>query len=704
MALDVFTDLNKVRNIGIMAHIDAGKTTTTERILFYTGINHKIGETHDGASTMDWMAQEQERGITITSAATTCFWKDNQINIIDTPGHVDFTVEVERSLRVLDGAVAVFDGKEGVEPQSETVWRQADKYDVPRICFVNKMDKMGADFYFTVQTIIDRLGARPLVVQLPIGAESDFIGVVDLLEMKAYVWPGDAKGDVSMGASYEVQDIPADLVEKAEQYRAELVEAVAEANEELMEKYLEEGELTIPEIKSGIRQLVISGEAFPVLCGSAFKNRGVQPMLDAVIEYLPSPLDVPDVVGSNPSNEEEKLTRKASADEPFAALAFKVAAHPFYGQLTYTRVYSGTAAQGQQVLNSTKGKKERIGKLFQMHSNKENPVEEITAGHIYAAIGLKDTTTGDTLCDPAHPIVLESMTFPDPVIFVAIEPKTKGDQEKMSTAIQKLSAEDPTFTVSLNEETGQTEIGGMGELHLDIIVDRMKREFKVEANVGKPQVAYRETIKKAVEKVDYTHKKQTGGSGQFAKVQVSFEPLPLDGEELYMFEDKVTGGRVPREYIPSVDAGIQDAMKFGVLAGYPMVGVKATLIDGAYHDVDSSEMAFKIAGSMVFKEGAKRANPVLLEPLMDVEVRTPEEYMGDVIGDLNSRRGQVRSMEDASGVKIIKAIVPLTEMFGYIGDLRGKTQGRAVFSMAFDSYGEVPKNVADEIIQKSRGE
>ena len=704
MALDVFTDLNKVRNIGIMAHIDAGKTTTTERILFYTGINHKIGETHDGASTMDWMAQEQERGITITSAATTCFWKDNQINIIDTPGHVDFTIEVERSLRVLDGAVAVFDGKEGVEPQSETVWRQADKYDVPRICFVNKMDKMGADFYFTVQTIIDRLGARPLVVQLPIGAESDFIGVVDLLEMKAYVWPGDAKGDVSMGASYEVQDIPADLVEKAEQYRSELVEAVAESSEELMEKYLEEGELSIPEIKAGIRQLVIAGEAFPVLCGSAFKNRGVQPMLDAVIEYLPSPLDVPDVVGSNPSNEEEKLTRKASAEEPFAALAFKVATHPFYGQLTYTRVYSGTAAQGQQVLNSTKGKKERIGKLFQMHSNKENPVEEITAGHIYAAIGLKDTTTGDTLCDPAHPIVLESMTFPEPVIFVAIEPKSKGDQEKLSTAIQKLSAEDPTFTVSLNEETGQTEIGGMGELHLDITVDRMKREFKVEANIGKPQVAYRETIKKAVEKVDYTHKKQTGGSGQFAKVQVSFEPLPLDGEELYEFEDKVTGGRVPREYIPSVDAGIQDAMKFGVLAGYPMVGVKATLIDGAYHDVDSSEMAFKIAGSMVFKEGAKRANPVLLEPLMDVEVRTPEEYMGDVIGDLNSRRGQVRSMEDASGVKIIKAIVPLTEMFGYIGDLRGKTQGRAVFSMAFDSYGEVPKNVADEIIQKSRGE
>ena len=704
MAHDVYTDLNKVRNIGIMAHIDAGKTTTTERILFYTGINHKIGETHDGASTMDWMAQEQERGITITSAAITCFWKNNQINIIDTPGHVDFTVEVERSLRVLDGAVAVFDGKEGVEPQSETVWRQADKYDVPRICFVNKMDKMGADFYFTVQTIIDRLGAKPLVLQLPIGAESDFVGVVDLLEMKAYVWPGDSKGDVTMGASYEIQEIPADLQAKAEEYRAEMVEAVAESSEELMEKYLEEGELTVDELKAGIRQLTINGEAFPVLCGSAFKNRGVQPMLDAVIEYLPSPLDVPAVEGSSPSDEEEKLTRKASADEPFAALAYKVAAHPFYGQLIYTRVYSGHAAQGQQVLNSTKGKKERLGKLFQMQSNKENPVDEITAGHIYAAIGLKDTTTGDTLCDPANPIVLETMTFPAPVIFVAIEPKTKGDQEKMSTAIQKLSAEDPTFTVSLNEETGQTEIGGMGELHLDIIVDRMKREFKVEANVGKPQVAYRETIKKTVEKVDYTHKKQTGGSGQFAKVQVSFEPLPLDGEELYEFEDKVTGGRVPREYIPSVDAGIQDAMKFGVLAGYPMVGVKATLIDGAYHDVDSSEMAFKIAGSMVFKEGAKRANPVLLEPLMDVEVRTPEEYMGDVIGDLNSRRGHVRSMEDASGVKIVKALVPLTEMFGYIGDLRGKTQGRAVFSMAFDSYGEVPKNVADEIIQKSRGE
>ncbi|MDN5639540.1 elongation factor G [Rothia kristinae] len=704
MARDVLTDLNKVRNIGIMAHIDAGKTTTTERILFYTGINHKIGETHDGASTMDWMAQEQERGITITSAATTTFWKNNQINIIDTPGHVDFTVEVERALRVLDGAVAVFDGKEGVEPQSETVWRQADKYEVPRICFVNKMDKLGADFYFTVDTIVKRLGAKPLVMQLPIGAENDFVGVVDLLEMKAYVWPGDAKGDVTMGAEYETRDIPEELKDRAEQYRNELIEAVAEASEELMEKYLEGEELTIDEIKAGVRQLTVANEAYPVFCGSAFKNRGVQPMLDAVIDYLPSPLDVPPMIGHDPKDEEVELTRKPSKDEPFSALAFKVAAHPFYGQLTYIRVYSGVASSGQQVTNSTKGRKERIGKLFQMHSNKENPVEEIQAGHIYAAIGLKDTTTGDTLCDPAHPIVLESMTFPKPVIFVAIEPKTKGDQEKLSTAIQKLSAEDPTFTVNLNEETGQTEIGGMGELHLDILVDRMKREFRVEANVGKPQVAYRETIKKAVEKVDYTHKKQTGGSGQFAKVQVSFEPIALDSEELYEFEDKITGGRVPREYIPSVDHGIQDAMQLGILAGYPVVGVKATLVDGAYHDVDSSEMAFKIAGSMVFKEGARRANPVLLEPLMAVEVRTPEEYMGDVIGDLNSRRGQIQSMEDVAGIKLVAALVPLSEMFGYIGDLRSKTQGRAVYSMTFDSYAEVPKAVADEIIQKSRGE
>ncbi|MFJ4168113.1 elongation factor G [Paenarthrobacter sp. NPDC089714] len=704
MAQDVLTDLNKVRNIGIMAHIDAGKTTTTERILFYTGVNHKIGETHDGASTTDWMEQEKERGITITSAAVTCFWNKNQINIIDTPGHVDFTVEVERSLRVLDGAVAVFDGKEGVEPQSETVWRQADKYNVPRICFVNKMDKLGADFYFTVDTIVSRLGAKPLVMQLPIGAENDFVGVVDLLEMRALVWPGDAKGDVTMGASYEVQEIPADLKEKAEEYRAQLVETVAEASEELMEKYLEGEELTLEELKAGIRKMTINSELYPVFCGSAFKNRGVQPMLDAVVDFLPKPLDVPAMIGHDPRDEEKELTRKPSADEPFSALAFKIAAHPFFGQLTFVRVYSGHVDSGAQVVNSTKGKKERIGKLFQMHANKEMPVEGATAGHIYAAIGLKDTTTGDTLCDPANQIVLESMSFPEPVISVAIEPNTKGDQEKLSTAIQKLSAEDPTFQVSLNEETGQTVIAGMGELHLDILVDRMRREFKVEANVGKPQVAYRETIKRAVEKVDYTHKKQTGGSGQFAKVQVSFEPLETTDGTFYEFENKVTGGRIPREYIPSVDAGIQDAMQFGILAGYPMVGVKASLIDGAYHDVDSSEMAFKIAGSQVFKEGARKANPVLLEPLMAVEVRTPEEYMGDVIGDLNSRRGMIQSMEDAAGVKVVRANVPLSEMFGYIGDLRSKTQGRAVYSMTFDSYAEVPKAVADEIIQKTRGE
>ncbi len=704
MALDVLTDLNKVRNIGIMAHIDAGKTTTTERILFYTGINHKIGETHDGASTMDWMAQEQERGITITSAATTCYWDNHQINIIDTPGHVDFTVEVERSLRVLDGAVAVFDGKEGVEPQSETVWRQADKYDVPRICFVNKMDKLGADFYFTVQTIVDRLKAKPIVLQLPIGSESDFEGVVDLVEMRALTWRGDSKGDVTMGAKYEIEEIPEDLREKADEYRAALLEAVAEASDELMNKYLEGEEFTLEEIKAGIRKLTINSEAYPVLCGSAFKNRGVQPMLDAVVSYLPTPLDVPNIQGHDIRDEEIILERPADAEAPFSALAFKVVTHPFFGRLTYIRVYSGHAASGAQVINTTKGKKERIGKLFQMHANKENPVDEITTGHIYAAIGLKDVTTGDTLCDPANPIVLESMSFPEPVIFVAIEPKTKGDQEKLSTAIQKLSDEDPTFTVSQNEDTGQTEIGGMGELHLDILVDRMRREFRVEANVGKPQVAYRETIKKAVDKVDFTHKKQTGGSGQFAKVQVSFEPLDTSDGVFYEFENKVTGGRIPREYIPSVDAGIQDAMRLGILAGYPLVGVKAKLLDGAYHDVDSSEMAFKIAGSQVFKEGARRANPVLLEPLMAVEVRTPEEYMGDVIGDLNSRRGQILSMEDASGVKVVRANVPLSEMFGYIGDLRSKTQGRAVYSMQFDSYSEVPKAVAEEIVQKNRGE
>jgi elongation factor G len=683
-----------------MAHIDAGKTTTTERILYYTGITHKIGEVHDGAATMDWMEQEQERGITITSAATTCFWNDNQINIIDTPGHVDFTVEVERSLRVLDGAVAVFDGKEGVEPQSETVWRQADKYDVPRICFVNKMDKLGADFYFTVDTIIKRLGARPLVIQLPIGAESTFEGVIDLVEMRALVW----RGEVELGAKYEVEEIPADMKAKADEYRAKLLETVAETDDALMEKFFAGEELTVAEIKGAIRKMTVKSEIYPVLCGSAFKNKGVQPMLDAVIDYLPTPLDVESVVGLDIRDETKEIIREAKADAPFSALAFKVMSHPFFGRLTYIRVYSGKAASGDQVLNSTKDKKERIGKLFQMHANKENPVDTITAGHIYAAIGLKDTTTGDTLCDPANPVVLESMTFPEPVISVAIEPKTKGDQEKLGLAIQKLAEEDPTFRVEQDQETGQTVISGMGELHLDILVDRMRREFKVEANVGKPQVAYRETIRKVVERYDYTHKKQTGGSGQFAKIQIKLEPMEVEGDKVYEFVNSVTGGRIPREYIPSVDAGIKDAMQVGTLAGYPVVGVKATLVDGAYHDVDSSEMAFKIAGSMAYKEAARLANPVLLEPLMAVEVRTPEEYMGDVIGDLNSRRGQIQSMEDASGVKVVSALVPLSEMFGYVGDLRSKTSGRAVYSMTFDTYSEVPRAVADEIVQKNKGE
>ncbi|MCK0110949.1 elongation factor G [Ornithinimicrobium sp. F0845] len=700
MALDVLTDLTMVRNIGIMAHIDAGKTTTTERILFYTGVKHKMGETHDGASTTDWMEQEKERGITITSAAVTSYWKGHQINLIDTPGHVDFTVEVERNLRVLDGAVAVFDGKEGVEPQSETVWRQADKYGVPRMCFINKMDKMGADFYFSVQTMVDRLGATPLVMQLPIGAESDFEGVIDLVRMKALVW----RGETALGEDYEVEDIPAALQDKAQEYRELLVEKVAEADEELLEKYLGGEELTEDEIKAGVRKLTLASEVNPVFCGTAFKNKGVQPLLDAVIDYLPSPMDVPPTEGHKPGDEETVIYRKPASSEPFAALAFKIATHPFFGTLTYIRVYSGEISGGQQVMNATKGKKERLGKLFQMHANKENPVDKASAGHIYAVIGLKDTTTGDTLSDMNEQIILESMTFPEPVIHVAIEPKTKGDQEKLGTAIQKLAQEDPTFTVRLDEETGQTVIGGMGELHLDILVDRMKREFKVEANVGAPQVAYRETIRRSVEKYDYTHKKQTGGSGQFAKVQLTFEPLDTTEGELYTFENSVTGGRIPREYIPSVDQGIQEAMQLGVLAGYPLVGIKATLLDGAYHDVDSSEMAFKIAGSMVLKEAVRRADPVLLEPVMAVEVRTPEDYMGDVIGDLNSRRGQIQAMEDISGAKVVKAVVPLSEMFGYVGDLRSKTQGRANYTMQFDSYAEVPRNVAEEIIKKIRGE
>ena len=706
MALEVLTDLNKVRNIGIMAHIDAGKTTVTERILFYTGINYKIGETHDGASTTDWMEQEKERGITITSAAVTSFWNGNQINIIDTPGHVDFTVEVERSLRVLDGAVAVFDGKEGVEPQSETVWRQADKYDVPRICFINKMDKMGADFYFSVGTIKDRLHATPIVMQLPMGAENDFVGNIDLLTMEALTYPAkDDKGNDTLGSLVVRGPIPEEYQEQAEEYREALVEAAAEGSDELTEAYLENGDLTLEQIKEGIRLLTISSRAFPVYCGTALRNMGVQPVLDAVVDFLPSPLDIGDVRGFLPGSETEEETevRKPDEKEPFSALAFKIAAHPFYGKLTFIRVYSGKVESGSQVLNSTKGKKERIGKTFQMHSNKENPVDVAHAGHIYAVIGLKDTTTGDTLAAIDKPIVLESMTFPAPVIQVAVEPKSKADQEKMGVAIQKLAEEDPTFTVELDPETGQTIIGGMGELHLDIIVDRMRREFKVEANVGNPMVAYRETIRKAVEKYEYTHKKQTGGSGQFARVIIALEPLPADSEEEYMFEDKVTGGRVPREYIPSVDAGIKDAMQSGVLAGYPMVDIKATLLDGAYHEVDSSEMAFKVAGSMALKEAAKKANPVLLEPIMAVEVRTPEEYMGDVIGDLNSRRGQISSMDEQHGVRVVKAQVPLSEMFGYVGDLRSKTQGRAVYSMEFDSYAEVPRAVADEIVGKSRG-
>ena len=708
MAQDVLTDLTKVRNIGIMAHIDAGKTTTTERILYYTGVNYKIGETHDGASTMDWMDQEKERGITITSAAITAFWnrqshdtKDTfQINIIDTPGHVDFTAEVERSLRVLDGAVAVFDGKEGVEPQSETVWRQADKYGVPRICFINKMDKLGADFYYSVDTIKDKLGVKPLVMQLPIGAENDFHGVVDLIRMVAYYW----KDEADLGAKYDTIDIPDDLKDKAEQYRTELIEAVAESDEALLEKYLGGEEISEEEIRKAVRKMTIDQTAFPVFCGSAFKDKGVQPMLDAVVDFLPSPEDIPAIKGYKVGDESVEMDRKPSVNEPFSALAFKVATHPFYGKLIYVRVYSGRIAQGDTILDSTKGKKERVGKLFQMHSNKENPVDEAIAGNIYAFVGLKSVTTGDTLCDEKEPVVLESMTFPDPVIEVAVEPKTKADQEKMGVALQKLSEEDPTFQVKTDEESGQTLISGMGELQLDILVDRMRREFHVECNVGKPQVAYRETIRKPVMNQEYTHKKQTGGSGQFAKVLMNFEPLDTSEGESYIFENKVTGGHITKEFIPSVDAGVQEAMESGVLAGFPVVGVKATLTDGQIHEVDSSEMAFKIAGSMCFKEAAPKAKPVILEPIMAVEVRTPEEYMGDVMGDINSRRGSIQSMTDATGVKVIDAKVPLSEMFGYIGDLRSKTQGRAMFTMQMDSYAEVPKAVSDEIIKAQRGE
>jgi elongation factor G len=686
-------DLAKVRNIGIMAHIDAGKTTTTERILFYTGINYKIGEVHEGAATMDWMAQEQERGITITSAATTAMWRDHTINLIDTPGHVDFTVEVERSL-----PVAVFDGVAGVEPQSETVWRQADRYGVPRICFVNKMDRVGAEFHRCVEMISDRLGATPLVIQLPWGTEADFRGVIDLIRMRALLWQNEGKGD-----TYDVVPVPEHYQEAAREWRDALVETISENDEEMMELYLDGTEPAEEQLIAAVRRATIAGALTPVLCGSAFKNKGVQPMLDAIVDFLPSPLDVPSFKGHAVGHDDVEIERHADPSEPFAALAFKIMSDQHLGKLTYIRIYSGTLEAGKPVLNSTKDRKERVGKIYQMHANKREERPSAIAGQIVAVMGLKDTTTGDTLSDPAKPVILESMTFPAPVINVAIEPRTKGDQDKLGTAIQRLAEEDPTFQVRTDEETGQTIIAGMGELHLEILVERMRREFKVEANIGRPQVAYRETIKKKVQKVEYIHKKQTGGAGQYAKVVINLEPTGGDGGG-YEFENKISGGRVPREYIPSVDAGCQEAAEFGVLAGYPMVGVKVTLTDGGYHEVDSSELAFKIAGSMAFKKAAGYAEPALLEPVMAVEVRTPEDYMGEVIGDLNSRRGQIQAMEDRSGVRAVKALVPLSEMFGYVGDLRSRTQGRADFSMQFDSYAEVPPSIAKEIVAKARGE
>ena len=699
MAVDIKTDLSKVRNIGIMAHIDAGKTTTTERILFYTGINYKIGEVHEGAATMDWMEQEQERGITITSAATTCHWKDHQINIIDTPGHVDFTIEVERSLRVLDGAVAVFDGVAGVEPQSQTVWRQADRYRVPRICFVNKLDRTGASFEHCVETIKNRLNAIPAVVQLPIGSEANFIGVIDLIKMRALTW----RGETRIGDDYTVEEIPAELVDQAQEARHALIELVADHDDHMMEAFLTDEDSITPELlQDSIRRAVLASRITAVLCGSAFKNKGVQPLLDAVIAYLPSPLDVPAIIGFKPGDESVTIERHPNDADPFAALAYKIAADPHLGRLTYIRLYSGKLEAGSTVLNATKGRRERIGKIYQMHANKRQEISSVGAGQIVAVMGLKDTTTGETLCDMANPIVLESMDFPAPVIEQAIEPKTKSDQEKLGMAIQRLAEEDPTFRVHTDDETGQTIIAGMGELHLEILIDRMKREFRVGANIGKPQVAYRETLRRPVEKVEYIHKKQTGGSGQYGKVLINVEPQPTGSG--YEFVNQITGGRIPREYIPAVDEGIQDAMQFGVLAGYPVDDVKVTLVDGAYHDVDSSELAFRIAGSMVFKEAARRADPALLEPVMAVEVTTPEAYLGTVIGDLNSRRGHVQAMTDMHGNKVVQALVPLSEMFGYVGDLRSKTSGQASYSMEFHSYAETPKNIADEIIQKARGE
>jgi elongation factor G len=700
VAVDTAIDLAKVRNIGIMAHIDAGKTTTTERILFYTGINYKIGEVHDGGATMDWMEQEQERGITITSAATTCMWKGNLINIIDTPGHVDFTVEVERSLRVLDGAVCVFDGVAGVEPQSETVWRQADRYNVPRICFVNKLDRTGASFERCVEMIGSRLNAIALVLQIPIGIEADFLGVVDLIAMKALTW----RGETQKGEDYVIEEIPADMLEAAKKARHDMVETLADADDEVMEKYLEGIDISEDEIIAAIRRATLADKLTPVLTGSAFKNKGVQPMLDAVNRYLPSPLDIKAIVGHKMGQPDVEEDRQPSEAEPFSALAFKIMTDPHLGKLTFVRIYSGRLETGSSVLNSTKDRKERIGKIYQMHANKREEKDSAGAGMIIAVMGLKDTTTGDTLCDSDKPVILESMDFPDPVISVAIEPKTKADQEKLGIAIQRLAEEDPTFHVKSDEETGQTIISGMGELHLEILVDRMRREFKVEANVGKPQVAYRETLRKPLPRHDYTHKKQSGGSGQFAKIQIALEPI-LDAQDVhYEFVNKITGGRIPKEYIPSVDAGCKEAMAAGPLAGYPLVDVRVTLLDGAYHDVDSSELAFKIAGIAGFREAAKLAGPVLLEPVMSVEVVTPEDFMGDVIGDLNSRRGQIQSMDERSGARVVKAVVPLSEMFGYVGDLRSRTQGRASYSMQFDSYAEVPAAVAKEIIAKVRGE
>jgi elongation factor G len=706
MALKRTVKLEQLRNIGIMAHIDAGKTTTTERILYYTGRTYKIGEVHDGAATMDWMEQEQERGITITSAATTARWGDTTINIIDTPGHVDFTVEVERSLRVLDGAVAVFDGVAGVEPQSETVWRQADKYGVPRLCFVNKLDRTGASFDDSFQSIVERLTPNAVRIQLPIGIESGLEGVVDLVEMRGVIWKGD-----DLGASFERTEVPAELKDVAELYRAELMERVAETDEVLLEAFFEHGELTVEQLKTGLREATITNQLVPVLCGSAFKNKGVQTLLDAVVDYLPSPLEVPPITGVHPRTGEE-LLRKPADDEPFAALAFKVMTDPYVGTLTFSRVYSGTLEAGSHVVNVTKDAKQRVGRILQMHANSREEMKGCMTGDIVALVGLKDTSTGDTITTAEAPIILESMEFPAPVIHIAIEPKTKTDQEKLSTALQKLAEEDPTFTVRTDEETGQTLIGGMGELHLEIIVDRMMREFKVEANVGRPQVAYREMVKRKVEKVDLKYARQTGGRGQYGHVVIDVEPLTedlkaeleLEADDHYVFENKVVGGSVPKEYVPSVDAGIKEAMESGILAGYPMVDVKVTLVDGSYHDVDSSEMAFKIAGSMAIKEAARKAGIQLLEPVMDVEVVTPEDYMGDVMGDLSGRRGLIQGSEPRGNATVIKARVPLSEMFGYATDVRSMTQGRASYTMQFGSYEPAPTSIQEEIVAKTRGE